>query len=271
MDWVKPFYSKQHEWAGVYGGDVADTHRKNAAIVRRLAAGRIGCLLELGAGGGQNAAAAADLGYSVIAIELVSSGVKNAQELASQQRKGQLCIIEGDFYEVELPKPFDIVCYWDGFGIGSDDDQRRLLKRMAGWLQATGFALVELYTPGYWAGAAGRQMDFGKVIRRYDFDTEGCRMLDRWWPVGHEEQAVIQSLRCYSPDDFQTLLKGTGLAMESVESRGAFDAERNQFVEHVPIEQAMQYLAKLTPDTHLQPGDRLTTASSGRGDPRRSR
>jgi hypothetical protein len=93
-------------------------------------------------------------------------------------------------------------------------------------------------------------MSFGKVIRRYDFDTENCRMLDRWWPVGHEEQAVTQSLRCYSPDDLQTLLKGTGLALESVESRGAFDAQRNQLIERVPIEQAMQYLARLVPESH---------------------
>ena len=249
MEWVKPFYSKQHEWAGIYDGDVAETHRKNAAIVQRLAGGWIGRLLELGAGGGQNAAATADLGYSVVAIELVPSGVKNAQELASQPRKGQLRVIEGNFYEEEFPDPFDIVCYWDGFGIGSDKDQRRLLKRIASWLRPTGFALVEVYTPWYWAGAAGRQMDFGKVIRRYDFDTESCRMLDRWWPVGHEEQAVTQSLRCYSPDDFQTLLKGTGLALESVESRGAFDSERS-FVEHAPIEQAMQYVAKLAPESH---------------------
>jgi SAM-dependent methyltransferase len=135
MEWVKPFYSKQHEWASVYGGDVTETHRKNAAIVHRLAGGRIGRLLELGAGGGQNAAAVADLGYSVVAIELVPSGVKNAQKLASQPRKGQLRVIEGDFYKVEFPDPFDIGCYWDGFGIGSDEDQRRLLKRIASWLR----------------------------------------------------------------------------------------------------------------------------------------
>lgn len=187
MEWVKQFYLKQHEWAGVYDGDVAKIHRKNAAIVQDLAGGRIGRLLELGAGGGQNAAAAANLGYSVVAIELVPSGVKNAQKLASQPREGQLRVIEGDFYEVEFPDPFDIVCYWDGFGIGSDEDQRRLLIRVASWLRPTSFALVEVYTPWYWAGAAGRQMDFGKVIRRYDFHTESCRMLDRWWPVGHEE------------------------------------------------------------------------------------
>ena len=179
MEAVKQFYAKQNEWAGVYSGDVTEAHRKNAAIVHRLAGGRIGRLLDLGAGGGQNAAAAADLGYSVVAVELVPSVIGHARELASQPRKGQLEVIEGDFYEVELPTPFDIVCYWDGFGIGPDEDQHRLLGRVATWLRPTGFALVEVYTPWFWARAAGRQMQFGEVMRRYDFDAQNRRMLDR--------------------------------------------------------------------------------------------
>jgi hypothetical protein len=32
MEWVKRFYSKQHEWAHIYDGDVTDTHRKNASV-----------------------------------------------------------------------------------------------------------------------------------------------------------------------------------------------------------------------------------------------
>lgn len=91
-------------------------------------------------------------------------------------------------------------------------------------------------------------MEFGKVMRRYDFDTHNCRMLDRWWRLGDETHAIVQSLRCYSLDDFRTILEGTGLALESVEPRGAFDFDSNQFVEHVAIGDAMQYLAKLVPE-----------------------
>ncbi len=186
-------------------------------------AARLGEVLELGAGGGQNAAALADLGYSVTAIELVPAVAENALELAAQPRKGHLRVIVGDFYDVELSDRFDIVCYWDGFGVGSDDDQRRLLVRIADWLAPRGFALIEVYTPWYWAGMAGRETEFGGVCRRYGFDAEGSRMLDTWWPVGRDEEAVTQSLRCYSPADLRRLLEGTGLALESVEPRGAYD------------------------------------------------
>ena len=54
MEAVKRFYALQNEWTGVYDGDVTEAHRKNAAIVHRLAGGRLGSLL--------------DLGYSVVAI-----------------------------------------------------------------------------------------------------------------------------------------------------------------------------------------------------------
>lgn len=243
--WVRAFYAKQDEWAGVSRDPITDMHRRNADLVRRLAGGRIGRVLELGAGGGQNAAALADLGYSVTAAEVVPSVAQNALELAAQPRKGQLRVIVGDFYEVELPDRYDIVCYWDGFGVGSDDDQRRLLRRIAGWLVPGGFALIEVYTPWYWSGMAGRETQFGGVCRRYGFDADGSRMLDTWWPVGREAEAVSQSLRCYSPADLQLLLKDTGLSLESVEPRGAYDPARDRFVEDAPLEEAMQYLTRL--------------------------
>jgi SAM-dependent methyltransferase len=243
--WVRDFYAKQDEWADVSRDPITDMHRRNADLVQRLAGGRVGRVLELGAGGGQNAAALADLGYSVTAVELVPSVAQNALELAAEPRQGQLRVMVGDFYEVELPDRYDIVCYWDGFGVGSDDDQRRLLKRVAGWLTPRGFALTEIYTPWYWAKASGRETQFGGVCRRYGFDADGSRMLDTWWPAGREAEAVTQSLRCYSPANLQLLLKDTGLSLESVEPRGAYDPARDRFVEDAPLEESMQYLAKL--------------------------
>ncbi len=249
MEWVEQFYKNQNEWIDCYGGDVLAAHRKNGAIVWRLSGGKTGRLLELGAGGGQNAVAVADLGFSVVTVELLSLAVENARRLAAQSQKGDIRIIEGDFYAVKFDDPFDIVCYWDGFGIGEDVDQQKLLKRIAHWLCPTGMALIEVCTPWYWTAAAGRQMNFGDVSRRYDYDVENGRMLDRWWPVDQEEQAVTQSLRCYAPDDLEMLLKGTGLVLESVEPRGAFVAEKNRFIEDVPLEEAMSFLAVLRLET----------------------
>jgi SAM-dependent methyltransferase len=253
--WVRDFYAKQDEWAGVSRDPITDAHRRNADLVHRLTGGKIGRVLELGAGGGQNAAALADLGYTVTAVELVPAVAENARKLALQPRKGHVTVIVDDFYEVELPDRYDIVCYWDGFGVGSDDDQQRLLRRIAGWLVPDGFALMEVYTPWYWSGIAssgiarsgmaGRETQFGGVCRRYGFDADGSRMLDTWWPVGREAEAVSQSLRCYSLADLRLLLEGTGFVIESVEPRGAYDPARDRFVEDAPLEQSMQYLAKL--------------------------
>lgn len=245
--WVRGFYTKQNEWAGVSRDPITDAHRRNADLVYQLTSGRIGRVLELGAGGGQNAAAVADLGYSVTAIELVPSVAQNALELATLSRKGRLRVIVGDFYDVELPDRFNVVCYWDGFGVGSDDDQRRLLQHVACWLEPRGFALIEIYTPWYWAGMAGRETEFGGVARRYGFDAEGTRMLDTWWPVGREQEAVTQSLRCYAPADLERLLAGTGLLLAAVEPRGAYDPVQDRFIEDASLGECMQYLAKLVP------------------------
>ncbi|MFC6800602.1 class I SAM-dependent methyltransferase [Deinococcus caeni] len=90
-------------------------------------------LLELGAGGGQFAVSAAAEGFRVTALELRAAGVAHMLRLA-RERDLSLSAVQGDFYAADPGGPFDLIVYWDGFGIGSDDDQRRLLTRMAGWL-----------------------------------------------------------------------------------------------------------------------------------------
>lgn len=248
MDWVKTFYARQDELLGVYTGDMADDGRRRAAAIGRLAGDGPKRVLELGAGGGQAAAATTDLGHDVVAVELVSAAAEHASRLANDRRTGSLTVISGDFYEVEPGGRFDVVCYWDGFGVGTDADQRRLLRRVRNWLDAGGCALLDVNTPWYWASAAGREMRFGEVARRYGFDAEECRMLDRWWPVGAEGAAVTQSLRCYSPADLRLLLEGTGLTLASVEpGAGMMEDDSGRFVDQVPLDRAMQYIATLVP------------------------
>lgn len=61
----------------------------------------------------------------------------------------------GDFSEIGPPSPFDVVSYFDGFGVGTDDDQRRLLRRITGWLSSGGCALIDIYNPYHFARIDG--------------------------------------------------------------------------------------------------------------------
>jgi SAM-dependent methyltransferase len=246
MEWVEAFYRRQYGWiADQYLGDVDEHHRDLAATLARLAGPPPRRVLELGAGGGQNAAAAADLGFDVVAVDLLAIAAEHARRLAAQPRPGTFSVVEGDFYEVDVDGNFDVVCYWDGFGIGTDDDQRRLLRRVNTWLRPEGQALIEVYTPWYWARTAGRTVTFGEIARRYDFNAEGNRMLDRWWPADDPGSAVEQSLRCYAPADLTLLLEGTGLVLTHVEPLGTIDEASGQYVPEAPLLQAMSYIAVL--------------------------
>jgi SAM-dependent methyltransferase len=247
VEWVESFYTRQYGWiADHYLGDVHEQHRDLAATMARLAGPPPRRVLELGAGGGQNAAAAADLGFDVVAVDLLPVATEQARRLAALPRPGAFSVVEGDFYEVELDGDFDVVCYWDGFGIGSDDDQRRLLRRVKTWLRAEGKALIEVYAPWYWAHVAGRTSTFGNVTRRYDFDAERNRMLDRWWPLDDPDDAVEQSLRCYSPADLTLLLEGTGLVLTDVEPLGTVDEATGKYLPQTPLVQAISYIAVIT-------------------------
>jgi SAM-dependent methyltransferase len=191
VEWVYGFYERQGLLTGLYSGDPDDFNRGQAARIRRLAPDAA-TVLELAAGGGQAAAAAADDGLAVTAVELVARAAANARRLAVT-RPG-LRVLEADMYSADLHGArFDAVVYWDG--IGSDQDRLVLLRRIRDWMAPGGRLLLDVYTPWYWAVAAGRESSHGTARSRYGFDPYGCRMLDRWWDseAGGESDAVEQS------------------------------------------------------------------------------
>src|SRR5262245_20266267 len=132
-----------------------------------------------------------------------------------------------------------------GSGSEATRDQRRLLRRIVGWLVPSGCALIDVFVPWYWASRAGKEEEFpvGSGVRYLDgFDAQGCRMTERMWRVGREDDAVTQSLRCYSPADLRLLVEGTGLSVRDVEP---FTDE--SYGEPCALAYAMLYLATLTP------------------------
>ncbi|VAW36329.1 N-methyl-transferase-related protein [hydrothermal vent metagenome] len=245
MEWVQSFYEKQAKWSGIYWGDVLDIHREKVLMVQDFIGNNGEQVLELGAGGGQHAIALAELGYKVRAAEIVPELAQHIRDLARQRRDVEVKVIEGDFYQVEIPYQFDAVCYWDGFGVGTDDDQRQLLKKIAKWLKKGGYAFVDVYTPWHAAKSSGYRTRVGKALRQYEFDAEQCRWLDHWWLEGEGKQKIMQSLRCYSPADLRLLLEGNGLEVVKTISGGMMDYEQGRFLSKASLHEAMWYLAVL--------------------------
>ena len=141
LAWVRDFYTQAGIWwgPGVQDEEDSGVHVKRAETVERSCGTGPKRILELGAGSGRTAAAMADLGHTVVAVELNSTDIRYAQELLQIPRKGALIVLEGDYYDVALDGCFDVVCWWQGFGLGSDADQRRMLRRIAyEWLAPGG-------------------------------------------------------------------------------------------------------------------------------------
>jgi SAM-dependent methyltransferase len=246
MEWVRNFYAKQYEWADWRRRwSDFDPNERDPRVdaVTRHAGSEPLRILELGSGTGTTAAALAVAGHDVVAIEMQSELAAYTNELAAVVTGGSLRAIAGDFYETEPPGKFEVVAYFDGFGIGTDEDQRRLLHRIVGWLVPGGCALVDVLVPWYWSRRAGNEEEFpaGSGVRYLaGFDPGECRMTERMWRTGHEDDAVTQSLRCYSPADLHLLLEGTGLSVVDVEP---FTDEG--YSEPCELPDAMLYLATL--------------------------
>jgi hypothetical protein len=66
-------------------------------------------------------------------------------------------------------------------------------------------------------------------------------------PTQHPEQALAQTLRCYSPADLLLLLEGTGLAVDYLEIDGEQLPLPDGTVRSSPaLMEAWSYLARLT-------------------------
>lgn len=240
------FYRKQHQWSKIYNRDISQVDRDRIVWINRITRNIGVRLLELGAGGGQFSIAASQKGYRVTAIEKELDFVEFFQQLATQYGCKNLTIVNADFYSVSLNCVYDLICYWDGFGIGSDTDQRILLDKIANWLAPGGCVFLEVFTPWYWANvAAGVQFDIGGATRQYGFDAEKCTMTDTWWLKEDPAKKTTQRLRCYSPADLALLLNGSQLTILEIFPGGMVDYSNRRYTPIVPLQQAMSYIARL--------------------------
>jgi SAM-dependent methyltransferase len=256
MDWVRGFYERQYAWADWQARWASlDVERPgivaHVAAVERMAGPGAKRILELGAGTGQTAAALAHAGHDVVAVDLLEELTKNAVELGRHFAVGSFRALAADFYEIEFDERFDVVAYFDGFGIGTDEDQRRLLRRVDAWLQPDGCALIDVFSPLYFAKSAGSRDEYPPGVWYLEgFDAETSRMTEQMWRAGHESDIVTQSLRCYSPADLRLLIDGTGLVLQGFEPYSDEGYEQP-----CPLDEAMLYLAQLTLDARGRPPD----------------
>lgn len=219
MDWVLPFYGYRGTRMGPTG--VFESHRARAASIERLCGQGKKRVLDLGAGAGGTSAAIAELGHEVIAIEVEPVRAEFCRDLAAEPRAGMMTVVEESYFDVELEGQFDVVGHWDSFGMGSDADQRTLLRRVAyEWLAPGGRLLLDVFNPFWWAARHGEveQAEWCGMAHRIEFDPLTMRFVDTWWADGDEANAQAQRVRCYGPVDFLLLLEGTGLAPATFEA-----------------------------------------------------
>ena len=222
------FYNQAGKWWGSTG--ITDNHRKRVKKVTDIFDAKKLEILDLGSGSGGLAAAMAELGHDVTGIEYAEERAGQADELAKTVSIGKLTIVCDDFYSHDFGKQFDLVTYWDGFGIGPDVDQVTILNRISKeWLKKDGVLLMDVYSPYGPSSESGTQEELSKLpnvpesvgmIRKVHFDYLHSRWIDEWQPKHDAKASMSQDLRCYTPEDFKLLLTNTGLKIVQIEVGG---------------------------------------------------
>lgn len=253
MQWTKDFYSKTGRWWGRAESSITERDHTRVQALKRLVPSAIN-VLELGSGYGNTAAACAEAGMKVVGIEISDRG-----DFARQHQEKYpklLSFRKEDFYTVKLQEKFDVVCYWNGFGIGTDADQRRLLKRIYDeWLNLDGKVLVDIANPYVWTKWVGDEEHLTanpeekyayNVNQKIDFDPVRNRFIDTWWDSDEPEEKLTQDIRCYSPVDLLLLLEETNFELERIEVNGKeIKLENSITISDHALAKAHEYLAIL--------------------------
>lgn len=255
MKWADKFYSTTGTWWGPAEQKITQRDYDRAETIKRLvpSAKKI---LELGSSYGNTASACAEKGLDVTGIEL-SDRIDFANQYEQKTYSGSLKFIKGSFYDIKLSDKFDAICYWNGLGIGTDTDQRDLLKRIADeWLKPDGFALIDVQNPFTWLKWAEEKESINKKARpgvgynfniseKIEFDVLNNRFIDTWWQTEKPEEKISQDLRCYSPNDLILLLESTGLKLKSIEVDGKELELGKNYNDKNPLLEKSEYLAVL--------------------------
>ena len=241
--WITAFYDSAAEWWGEswYEGENLEPRLDQ---VKRLAGEPPKRLLELGAGTGETAAFLAAAGYSITAVDLSEKNYALIKKVST--KLPGVTAINGDFLTMEIPGKFDAVCMFESFGLGTDSDQRRLLKRIASeWLTPEAVAILDVYLPYGPIMISGTSQSLDRLegipgsvdmTERSFFDPVLGRWIDEWEPVGNPAAIRRQSIRCYTPADFLLLLEGTGLEIIHSEFAGQkFDPLPDKITDKSPL------------------------------------
>jgi SAM-dependent methyltransferase len=243
-EWVKDFYESAADWWGESWYD-GENLKPRLSHVERFAGRPPKNLLELGAGTGETAAFLAAAGYRVTAVDISE---KNFQFLKEVEKKNpNISSVQGDFYTISIPEKFDAVCLFECFGMGSDQEQRGLLRRISGeWLAPGGVVLMDVYSPLGPVIKAGTSEHLDRLehvpgsvemTEHSYFDAVLSRWIDEWEPVENISAARRQSVRCYSPADLLLLLEGTGLHPVYAEHCGVpFDPQPSEISTSRPLD-----------------------------------
>jgi SAM-dependent methyltransferase len=254
-DWIKDFYDQTGIWWGAESEVPADD-RARAQSIERLCGPGLKRVLELGCGAGHSAAATANLGHMVTGVDISPRRIQQAKENFPRPHNGVLAFIEGDFYALKLAGQYDVITYWDGFGVLNDADHRILFRRIAAeWLAPGGSFLVDVANTAWAVRNAGKEMVLAplagvpgsvEMLRRWHFDGLHSRWIDEWVPTRNPENALAQTLRCYTPTDFILLANGTGLVVKHLEIDGQpLDFASDQITTAGPLSDAYSFLAQM--------------------------
>lgn len=191
-------------------------------------------VLDVGCGIGRHSLEFAEAGFDVTGIDISPEYIKRARERTDTDAfEGRVEFQELDMRNLDtIEKTYElVVCLYNTFGYFDDETNVEILRSMRRRLTEDGVCVIQVGNKDTALtsldSASVRELEFGMVVNRHEFDTETSRMtitrdvLQGTHPNLTYEGRVEYTVRQYSPPELERVFRRAGF--DEVALFGGYD------------------------------------------------
>jgi SAM-dependent methyltransferase len=192
-------------------------------------------ILDLACGAGRHSIELARRGYRVVGIDFKKDYINYCKEKAKKLSLDNVKFMQGDMRRLNFKNKFDfVISIYTSFGYFSDEENLKVLKRIANALKKGGKLLIDVNNRDFLIKHFGKKgftkLKEGYILEERNFDLSASVITTKWTFLSRNKKKISVSKtvsRAYSYHELKNMLEKVGLKV--IKSFGSFKSEKVSF------------------------------------------